>query len=144
MQKYTWQRHTTFTCNVRLWSSNQGFHFDSTIKILSPRYLEGNPRCPIEGFKKPPHQSGWTLIRTHQKTTSTRNRRLCASSEPNRALPTQMGQNWRHHRIPPIWSICSKSWWFGKSYFTQQKFSQKVCPRQEPKNNKDYTGCLLV
>ena len=30
-------RHKTFTCNVRLWSSNQGFHSDSFRKILSPQ-----------------------------------------------------------------------------------------------------------
>ena len=36
---------------MRLRSSNQGFHSDSARKILSPQYLEGNPRCPRRGLR---------------------------------------------------------------------------------------------
>ena len=89
------------------------FHQEDTLPTI--------PGCPRRGFKKLPHQTGRTLIRTHQKTTSTGNRRLCAYTEPDRALPTKMGQNWRRHRSPPIWSICIRSDGLGRVTLRNRK-----------------------
>ena len=44
---------------------------------------------------------------------------------------TKMGQNWRHHRSPPMWSVWSKCWWFGKSYFTQQNMYPSRASKQQ-------------